>query len=141
MKLSEAMLLGDSLRRRTNEIYLQQDPEHEGEWCGCAVGGALLALGRGRARLGKPENNVDAKYSIWPWLVEPDLANYGRPFEGSVEHAENVASFENVMQGKNSFEQLVDYVRSIEPDCGECNQFQCTCQKQEVAQEQIAVTV
>lgn len=26
-----------------------------------------------------------------------------------------------------TIEQLADWVRSVEPECRECNQFQCTC--------------
>lgn len=62
MKLSTAMMLGDSLRERTNEIYLDQ--KKDGTYCGCAVGGALLALGRGRV-IG--EFN-DIRFVIFPWL-------------------------------------------------------------------------
>ena len=45
------------------------------------------------------------------------------------------AGFIAVMKGKITFEQFVDHVRSIEPECGECNSFVCTCVKAEAVPE------
>ena len=42
MKLSEAMMLGDSLRMRNPRVYLEGS---EGCRHGCAIGGAVLATG------------------------------------------------------------------------------------------------
>jgi hypothetical protein len=34
-----------------------------------------------------------------------------------------------VVAGKMTLEQLVDWVRSVEPSCGECCSFECGCEK------------
>jgi hypothetical protein len=39
-----------------------------------------------------------------------------------------------------TFEQLVDYVRSVEPSCGECNRFECTCVKSAAPAEEKSET-
>jgi hypothetical protein len=105
MRLSDLILLGDSLRSRRYWSYLSLDG---GSTCGCALGGAALYLG---ADPGKNWNDKgagdDILYTHFPWL---DI------------HIEAVISqrFAEVCHGEISIEELADYVRSIEPDC-DCN--------------------
>ena len=106
MKLSEAMMLGDSLRERDGSCWY--DPKNN---CGCAMGGAALAIGEG----GRWLLHVEF-YRMWPWL--------------SIENLNAISyRFLRVCAGTQTFEELVDYVRSIEPECGECNTYVCTCKK------------
>jgi hypothetical protein len=112
MKLSEAILLGDSLRTRTNGCYLNTRTSPP---CGCALGGAQLAMGR---------TEDMAFHELWPWLQ--DISPDGVSWRAEV-GCDNERGFEAVMGGSISIDQLADYVRSIEPSCGECNRFDCTC--------------
>jgi hypothetical protein len=113
MKLSEAMMLGDGLRKRDYRTYLL--PLHGGKWCGCAIGGATLAMGRtGRF----------AHRELWPWLNKLNISKRSWEIEIGLQ---GEISFKAVMRDECTFEQLVDYVRSIEPECGECNRFECSC--------------
>lgn len=122
MKLSEAMMLGDSLRDRVSDRFLTT---RGGRMCGCAIGGATLASGR---------TEYFAHRELWPWLLEESTnfsANYpSKPirWESWIGIYSPVA-FNKVVRGDATFEQLVDYVRSIEPDCGVCNRFECICAK------------
>lgn len=43
MKLSDAIILGDTLKTGINYTWLEEQPD--GTICGCALGGALLADG------------------------------------------------------------------------------------------------
>lgn len=115
MRLSEAMMLGDSLRTRNEATFLDMTSNPP---CGCAIGGAILAVG-GRSRF---ERN-----SLWPWLVETSQHHSSFSHESVIGCGswKNQPSFANVMDGNCTFEQLVDYVRSIEPSCGICCRFDC----------------
>lgn len=106
MKLSVAMMLGDSLRARNATIWY--DPNTN---CGCAIGGAALAVGE-RSMWMVHQDFL----KMWPWLDFPILSAISKKFY-------------NVVEGRETFEELVDYVRSIEPECGECNTYVCTCKK------------
>lgn len=121
MRLSEAMLLGDSMRRRTNSVYLLGE---QGEYCGCAIGGALLAVGVGRS-IG--ENNLFAISRVFPWIMDVWKQDIEWKVKIAFTKNEEDPSFQKVLEGKCTFEQLVDYVRSVEPDCGTCCSFTCTC--------------
>lgn len=130
MKLSEAMMLGDLMRKRVNHIYLSVHPDGA---CGCAIGGATLAMGR--------TGNEDHE-ALWPWLREK--GPHGRLWDYviGIGAADGNPSFTEVMRGHITFEQLVDYVRSIEPACGECNRFECTCApKEEPSRVEVHVSV
>lgn len=121
MRLSEAMMLGDGLRKRDYKFYLKTIG---GEVCGCAIGGAVLACGWS-------EDGLEFR-TLWPWLNgSPDNGSTDNRFSwaGEIGMArDSHPSFKRVMEGDGTFEQLVDYVRSIEPSCGTCNEFSCTCQ-------------
>src|ERR1700733_5770950 len=127
MKLSEAMMLGDSLRVRNGEYFIG---EKDGVCVGCAIGGAILAVGH--------RDSWD-RFELWPWL-QSQCPSRLHLHSGSwtwqdrigceAPNEEFPGGFTSVCRGESTFEKLVDYVRSIEPDCGECNQFECTCQKE-----------
>ena len=56
-------------------------------------------------------------YEKWPFLYLK-----GNDIWGKFDHM--------VCKGEMTFEELVDWVKSIEPECGECNEYQCICVKQ-----------
>lgn len=131
MKLSEAIMLGSTTCKMIPEDINS-----------CALGVACNALGipvherasvtmdpcTGLGRFAslviKPGfNRYHAVSRLWPWLNEfPGLAakpNYGQKITRLFDT--------DVCLGRMTLEQLADYVRSVEPECGECNQFMCTC--------------
>jgi hypothetical protein len=102
MKLSEAIMLGDSLRTRLYHCWLSEKKE-DGTLCGCALGGAALAIGETRRHLEESDF-----YAMWPWLTEEIITEISHRFE-------------SVCCGWATFESLVDYVRSVEPKEQECD--------------------
>jgi hypothetical protein len=54
-------------------------------------------------------------YQAWPWLEGELLQSVWQMFDNEV------------CKGTKTLEQLADHVRSIEPQCGECNMFKCSC--------------
>lgn len=115
MKLSVAMMLGDSLRIRNEMTTLS---EGDRGYCGCAIGAGVLAVGG--------THSVDY-HTLFPWLLEPFFDNgqgIMRNYWGAISRR-----FIQVMHGGMTYEQLADWVRSVEPECGECNKFVCTCAK------------
>lgn len=120
MKLSEAILMGDSLRTRDYNAFLFR--KRGGKYCGCAIGGACLALGH-------TEAGNETRLALWPWLSKPSPnmpEGAFRNFEADIGFNPTVG-FKAVCKGKATIEQLADYVASVEPACGECNRFDCTC--------------
>jgi hypothetical protein len=115
MQLSTAMMLGSTTcRMKWGDIQT------------CAIGAALNALGEPK------KHRYERAVEVWPWLDAPSphdtdhLMDIYSKFDGPV------------CRGEMTFEQLVDYVRSIEPSCGECNRFICACVKAEEVCEVVA---
>lgn len=113
MKLSEAMMLGSTTCKMI-----------PGDINSCALGCAGNAIGiknfdRGQA------GRLDLIIRRWPWLEEGDWR--GHFYQKIYQLFDSRVCF-----GSMTLEKLADYVRSIEPDCGECNQFECTCKKESV---------
>jgi hypothetical protein len=120
MRLSEAILLGDSLRDRNWDVFLDTTTTPP---CGCALGGAQLAMGR---------TDIQGYRDLWPWVhdkaaMESEFRDLLYEDHIGVVDAAGHPNFFDVVKGSCTIEQLADYVRSIEPSCGECNQFTCTC--------------
>lgn len=107
MKLSTSMMLGDSIMSRTPREWLNM-----GTNCGCAAGRAYIANG-GSTELWE-RIHVGAFMAMWPWL-NSDILN------------EISCRFYGVCAGLTTLEQLVDWIKNIEPACGECNKFDCDC--------------
>lgn len=99
MRLSEAMMLGDSLRLRHGGHWLAV---HGAGLCGCAIGGALLAEGFQLGDRLVRGDYPDEIRTYWPWLTKDQTMTISRDFN-------------KVVAGEMTFEQMVDYVRSIEP--------------------------
>lgn len=110
MKLSEAMMLGSATCKMV-----------AGDWNSCALGAAANAIGIPQSKVLFGVGRGHAIRAAWPWLETRQPSEL-------LSISEIVFRFDNeVCEGKMTFEQLVDYVRSIEPECGECNRFECTC--------------
>jgi|SRR5215831_1085661 len=120
MKLSEAIMLGDiAVPRNDNSTWFGKQPPNYEE-CGCAIGRAWLVSGRTRAEyMHEWEQRIfttSGFESEWPWV-------------GSREAGVISQYYQQVLTGYITFEELVEYVKKIEPECGVCNRHQCSCVK------------
>lgn len=112
-------MLGDSFRSRDAYTYLIRC---KSGFYGCMMGAALIAVGKA-----EDENNRNARAVLreWPWLS--DISDLETQYAFETEVTER---FHLVARGEMTYEQLIDYVRSVEPECGECCRFECICAKQ-----------
>jgi hypothetical protein len=122
MKLSTAMMLGAATCKMI-----------PADWNSCAFGAAGNAVGVPRV-VSDYEGDTSERFpflaKVWPWIRVDDDEAF--PMQATVTASTIWQQFDNlVCTGEMTFEQLVDYVRSIEPECGRCNSFQCTCAKVE----------
>lgn len=106
MKLSEAILLGDSLKKPDAATFLSGDG-----FCGCALGGALIAKTLDKQYLAEfldPDNEDEEFEGLpviranFPWLKGDHVTEISYLYFG-------------VCDGDVTIEQIADYVRSIEP--------------------------
>lgn len=108
MKLSMAMMLGSTTcKMRGGNINF------------CAIGAALNAVGVPQNRDRQDFTRLEATRTLWPWL----FGQVGMDYLQKV-----VCLFDGkVVYGEMTYEQLVDYVVSVEPACETCNRFECSC--------------
>jgi len=105
MKLSDAIALGYAEIKHDYSIWLTYDKD-DGACRGCAIGAALYAMGE---RNTKGEvREVLSRY--WPWTVTGDKNGKVGGFLGDISWR-----FAKVMRGDMTIEQLIAWVRSIEP--------------------------
>lgn len=102
MLLQHAIILGDPLKRSDPRQWLSPDGS-----CGCAFGGALLAVGIDPAVFNfewqeYQQGEWPSVTELWPWLTSDHL------FEISGLYAK-------VCEGKSTIESVAAYVRTIEP--------------------------
>lgn len=93
--LSQAILLGDTLKLSADDVYLSRDGA-----CGCALGGALLAVGG--------ESGVGVEFQLtraWPWLESRDLTCISMMYT-------------DVCAGARTLDSLVEWVKGREVECG-----------------------
>ena len=115
MKLSEAMMLRDLLRKRDAGVTLNYHTSKER--CGCAIGAGILAVG----------GVFGYEYhTLFPWLDETFVDVTRKAAVGNYWGAISRRFFD-VMRGEITYEQLCDWVKTVEPSCGDCNRFDCTC--------------
>ena len=105
-KLSDAIALGYAEIRHNPCIWLAQLPD--GTCSGCAIGAALYAMGERSVRpdylesTGVTLSTILKKY--WPWtLADEDFLSHISVRFGDVAH------------GKSTIEDLIAWVRSVEP--------------------------
>ena len=103
MKLSEAMSLGCTM-----------SSTREANWQNCALGIAANAVGLDGCHSGVRLLIIGDE---WPWLVKNHCY-----------HATKImTAFDTqVLAGTMTMEELIAYVRSVEPQC-DCNTFGCCC--------------
>lgn len=117
IKLSEYIMLGIG----TVETMVAGDINS------CALGIALNAAGVpaiNKVSWMSVNARYFALYVMWPWLSEPVEPT------SRVDWCDAVwTRFDNcvIRDRSMTIEQLADYVKSVEPECGECNRFKCTC--------------
>lgn len=116
MRLSTAIMLGAATCKM-----------EAGNINSCAYGAALNAMGIPLEVDGMQDGGPRyfAIEGLWPWTVDGELWHR--------EAAKVITLFDSrVCDGRMTLEQLVDWVRSVEPDC-DCNRFNCTCTKEDAA--------
>ena len=128
MKLSDAIVLGST----TCKLEARN-------WNACAVGVAANAVGIVRSfstticgiRIQSDrEGQINRR---WPWLGSC-LATYADiryhwSFLQEIVFRFDRRVCESGEANPKKFEELVAFIRSVEPSCGDCNQFTCTCAK------------
>ncbi|SRR5260370_15251671 len=97
MKLAEAILLGDSLKKPSASVFLYFTDDGP---IGCALGGALIA----NSVIGKGTRNIiELINEAWPWLVNGQRCMISNMY------------MELCNSRTVTIEQIADYVKSIEP--------------------------
>jgi len=124
MKLSEAIIMGDTLKKCDANQWISADGS-----CGCAFGGALLAAGMRPLHYhenyrGSSCNAVSELPFVrehWPWITG--------------EHLVKISDlYRKVARGETTIEAVAAYVRTVEPQETEPSQGdQGDEQAQEVA--------
>lgn len=105
MLLSDAVILGDSLKKPDAGVWLTPDGT-----CGCAFGGALLACGITANQLYSEiefafEKDIAEMASVrrlWPWITEEILCNIS-------------LMYRYVVKGRSTIEDIAAYIRTMEP--------------------------
>jgi hypothetical protein len=117
MRLSEAALLGRTI---TNIQACNIDR--------CFLGAALNAMGLPDSRsLGRCHLRYLAAETLWPWIT--CVGEGGYLYENNI-----IDKFdESVSRNEMTYEQLVDWVRSVEPNC-DCGEFNCSCAAEPVTE-------
>lgn len=109
MRLSDAMVLGDSLRARNSTTYGRKTGN---QWEGCALTGALLAVGAvpdlcprwdGSTSIGYLPSHIRQQ---WPWMTAQQQSTISHMFHGVCGQ---------FGYQRFSFEAVVEYVKTIEP--------------------------
>lgn len=100
MHLSTAMMLGSTTCKM-----------EAGNWNSCGIGCAGNAIGIPNTE--NPDDRLVPLFNAWPWLSD--------------EWFVWVIFDTKVCAGKMTFDAYVDWVKSIEPSCGDCNEFVCKC--------------
>ncbi len=125
MKLSQAIILGDSLKKPCSTVFLGVNGF--GEDCGCAIGGAILAAVDNAQKqvgdigfLGAYDLALPLAIQKWPFLLQrldkeeyvpANILEYAK--SATVEHVISSMYYE-CYSGTMSIEQIADWVKSIE---------------------------
>ncbi len=108
MLLSEAILKGRVFIKEPNAT----------DYCRCAIGMATAALkGYELGGINPSWDPLMLAFKTWPWIVLPFPVPEMAELPDGMRSAEQIisAAFFNVMRGGITLEQLVDWVRSVEP--------------------------
>lgn len=97
MRLSEAIILGDSALRRSPSVWLNRE-----SGCGCALGRAYYVAGGEKDLVGNCIGVIDGLTEMWPFLTKNELQKISMMFF-------------TVCGGGMTIEALADYVKTLEP--------------------------
>lgn len=119
MKLSEAILLGDTLKKANAGTWISEDGS-----CGCALGGALLASGITAKQFGQGYTatsvycrvfgkrygvlgegviaEMDCVKRLWPWVTPGVVLEISRMYMA-------------LERGYRTIEEIAEYVSKVEP--------------------------
>ena len=119
MKLSTAIIAGMQTLR-----FNAADPD-------CDVFGAA-ASAVGIPRFGATSEEIMARQEAilgyWPWL-ERNILVQGEDYYRSLMMEIEYRFDQQVCGGNSSLSDLLSYIRSLEPECGECCSYGCTCER------------
>src|ERR1700761_7836111 len=123
MKLSDAIELGLMIPPELKAANMNY----------CALGKAADAIGLEQDKSVWNGNRWNNLRKRWPWLK----VRGGWLFSFQLKIA--FLFDRQFSKGDSSLAILktIDYVKSIEPECGECNQFTCVCQPAETVEENV----
>lgn len=103
MKLSSAIILGDTLKKCEPRKWISDDGS-----CGCAFGGALLAAGMTVEQFQPTNSSCNAiaempfVRNLWPWITG--------------DHVLAISNlYDQVAEGEKTIEDVAAYVASVEP--------------------------
>lgn len=111
MRLSDAGLLGSTLKEACSHAYLSDDnvtPTGSGKMMGCFLGGGFLAMGIGDAYLA--ERREKGHFHLWPNESKVVMAKLPWLTE---DHVDRICELYKAQPGDD--ERCADYVRTIEP--------------------------
>lgn len=106
LRLADAILLGDSLKKRDSEIFLWRDGS-----CGCALGGAFLANGGAAEKSSYPLSVI----SMWPWLTGLQRVEIGTMYENDTP-IEAIAAYADSIDPTPRCEPLVQEPSLVETE-------------------------
>jgi hypothetical protein len=121
VKLSSAMILGmQALRLSPGDINFD------------ILGVAANAVGISRA--GDSGDSIQARYEglldQWPWLAR-QIPVEGKDFYRTLLMEISYRFDQQVCGGEITLNDLLVYVRSLEPECGKCCNYDCACERAE----------
>jgi hypothetical protein len=133
MKLSDAILLGATITEHQFAYDINS----------CALGMAANALGmpKQQGSISPNPGRLTRLGTTFPWLLE--LRGEGKAWGNWIANTFNdrVATefpypYIRCMlpNQRMTLEELVEEIRKAEPECGECNCFECRCDKNEKAE-------
>lgn len=121
MHMSEAGILGEALKLSRPSTFMDKfsNREETTRYCGCFLGGALMAT---------------SDQNTWDAIADMNVVEFATalqekfPWFNWHQYEDKISSwYYQVCDKTMTVEQLADEIRKIEPECGECNQYACTC--------------
>jgi hypothetical protein len=123
MKLSDAIVLGSLMKRGEPSLFFDSRAG-----CGCALGGAFLAVGVEQeemlAHLPQKWRDQEIK-TYWPWLTSEIVDQIGELYWRGFFQGDN---YPHTPNGVDSLSLVVEFVKSVEPpeELSESSQEQLT---------------
>jgi hypothetical protein len=131
MKVSVAGELGKSLK--VNNSVRFRGKNRNGEFFGCYLGGAVLAVtepSEWDALFADNDTFFRVLGQKFPWL-EGSPTRARNPYEDQIS-----GWYIEVNLGCMTPEEMHRRVKALEPECGECNRFDCNCSPKQAEEVQ-----